>query len=40
MGSEDLSIGYGLFIHELISPETMLLGTSYLPTNRRSNSLT
>jgi hypothetical protein len=27
MGSGDISIVYGLFIHELISPETMLLGS-------------
>jgi hypothetical protein len=30
MDSGDLSIGYGLFIHELMSPETMLLGSKFL----------
>jgi hypothetical protein len=30
MGSGDLSIGCGLFIHELISPEIVLLGSKFL----------
>jgi hypothetical protein len=30
MGSGDLSIGCGLSIHELISLETMLLGSKFL----------
>ena len=30
MGSGDLSIGCGLFIRELISPETVLLGSKFL----------
>jgi hypothetical protein len=39
MGSGDLSIDYSLFIHELINPETVLLGIKFLAHTRRSTSL-